>query len=102
MLESARHACREGHYAEAEVLCRDLLERTTADGEVPYLLGLVLHHTGREAEAEQWLRQAAALDPRSPNAYYALGCVYAATGKAASAADAFAATLQRNVQPAAG
>jgi Flp pilus assembly protein TadD len=73
-----------------------LLERTTADGEVPYLLGLVLHHTGREAEAEQWLRHAAALDPRSPNAYYALGCVYAATGKAASAADAFAATLQQN------
>jgi Flp pilus assembly protein TadD len=96
MLESARHACREGHYAEAEALCRALLERTPADAEVPYLLGLVLHHTGREAEAEEWLRRAAVLDPRAPNTYYALGCVYAATGNAASAAEAFDATLQRN------
>ncbi|HUI07092.1 MAG TPA: tetratricopeptide repeat-containing glycosyltransferase family protein [Verrucomicrobiae bacterium] len=95
-LESARKAHREGRYAEAEVLCHDLLERAPADGEALYLLGLVLHQTGRETEAETWLRRAAALAPRSPNAYYALGCVHAATGDAASAAKAFASALKRN------
>jgi Flp pilus assembly protein TadD len=96
MLESARQARREGRYAEAEAFCRDLLERAPADGQVPYLLGLVLHETGREVEAEKWLRHAAVLAPRSPNAYYALGCVHAATGNAASAAEAFAIALRRN------
>jgi Flp pilus assembly protein TadD len=96
MLESAREAHREGRYAEAESFCRDLLERTPADGEVPYLLGLVLHQTGRESEAEKWLLHSAALAPQSPNAYYALGCVYAAAGDAASAAEVFAAALRRN------
>lgn len=95
-LELAREAHRQGRYGEAEGICRDLLERTPADGEAPYLLGLVLHQTGREAEAEEWLRRAAALAPRSPNAHYALGCVYAATGNAARAAEAFATALQRN------
>jgi len=96
MLESARQAHRQGRYAEAEALCRELLERTPTDGEVSYLLGLVLHQTGREVEAEQWLRHAAALDPQSPNPHYALGCVHAATGDVASAAEAFANALQRN------
>ncbi|MGD0058523.1 MAG: tetratricopeptide repeat-containing glycosyltransferase family protein [Verrucomicrobiia bacterium] len=96
LVESAREAHREGRYAEAEAICRDLLERTPADGEVPYLLGLVLHETGRGAEAEKWLRQAAAFAPQSPNAYYALGCVHAAAGDVASAAEAFATALQRN------
>ena len=99
MLESAREAHREGRYAEAESFCRDLLERTPADGEVPYLLGLVLHQTGRESEAEKWLLHSAALAPQSPNAYYALGCVYAAAGDAASAAEVFAAALRRQTRP---
>ena len=96
MIESARQAHHEGRYAEAEALCRDLLERTPRDGEPPYLLGLVLRDAGRMAEAAEWLRRAAALDPLSPNAHYALGCVYAAGGEAASAAEAFAEALRRN------
>jgi Flp pilus assembly protein TadD len=95
-LESAREAHRQGRYAEAERLCRDLLERASADGEAPYLLGLVLHQTGREEEAEQWLRRAAALNPRSPNAHYALGCVYAATANPGRAAEEFRGALERN------
>ncbi len=96
MLESARAAHREGRYAEAEAICRDLLERTPTDGEVPYLLGLILHKTAWETEAEKWLRQAADLDPQSPNAHYALGCVHAANGDAASAVVAFATALRRD------
>jgi len=96
LLESARTAHHEGRYAEAEVICRDLLKRTPSDGEVHYLLGLVLHKTGRDADAEKWLRHAAELAPQSPNAWYALGCVYAATDDPAHAAEAFTAALQRN------
>ena len=95
-LESAREAHRQGRYEKAEAICRDLAGRAPADGEAPYLLGLVLHQTGREAEAENWLRLAATLNSRSPNACYALGCVYAARANAASAAGAFGAALQRN------
>ncbi|MGO8676183.1 MAG: tetratricopeptide repeat protein [Limisphaerales bacterium] len=95
-LESAREAHRRGRHAEAEALCRDLVERAPLDGEAPYLLGLILRQTGRETEAEEWLRRAASLNPRSPNAYYALGCVLAARGNPSGAAEAFGAALARN------
>ncbi len=95
-LESARQAHLQGRHADAEAVCRQVLEQAPQEGQAHYLLGLVLHQSGRDSEAEACLRRAVALAPHSPNAFYALGCVHAALGDAAKAAEAFGAALARN------
>ncbi|MDQ7778987.1 MAG: tetratricopeptide repeat protein [Planctomycetota bacterium] len=55
-LKSARAAYRTGRYAEAETLCKSILERAASDTEAAELLGLVYLETGKHAEARRALK----------------------------------------------
>jgi tetratricopeptide (TPR) repeat protein len=65
-----------GRTAEAEALCRVLLQIRPQDGQVLFLLGMVLHKAGRDNEALGWLSLASQYHPEAARIFHGLGCVY--------------------------
>jgi tetratricopeptide (TPR) repeat protein len=64
-----------GRHVEAEVACRALLNQDPRDGQLLFLLGMVLHKQGRSREALEHMQTAAALHPRSARILNGLGFV---------------------------
>jgi hypothetical protein len=62
-LAQASQAWSAGRYAEAAGIYRAVLKRDPSNFDALYLLGTVLLQTGRQAEADECLRKAAALAP---------------------------------------
>ena len=62
--------------AEAEALCRVLLQVEPKEPQAPFLLGMVLHRTRRDKEAVKWLQAAVEADPGAARCYHGLGLVY--------------------------
>lgn len=54
-----------GRTKDAEAICRVLVQVRPNDGQLLLLLGMILHKTGREQEAAQWLSRAAQYQPPS-------------------------------------
>ena len=75
-LRRAFDAHNHGDHAGAEALCRGLLPEGRPDARLHFLLGMVLHRLGRDVEAVQPLRHAAALNPKDAAIFNGLGCVY--------------------------
>ena len=90
LLQRAFAAHNARQYPEAETLCRSLVQAGVADAQLFFLLGMVLHSTGRDAEAAQWLERAAWLQPASARIFSGLGVVWRKLGDLRKAAGHFA------------
>jgi Flp pilus assembly protein TadD len=64
-----------GRHVEAEAACRSLLNQDPHDGQLLFLLGMVLHKQGRSREALKHMETAAALHPHSARIFNGLGFV---------------------------
>ena len=73
-LKLAFAAHNEGRHGDAEALCRTLLLINAADAQLLFLLGMILHRTGRDAEAADHLQRAAAWQPDAARIFSGLGC----------------------------
>lgn len=65
-----------GRTADAEALCRVLVQVRPKDDQLLFLLGMILHKTNRDEEAAQWLSLAARYEPKSARILDGLGCAY--------------------------
>ena len=89
-LKLAFAAHNAGRHADAEALCRTLVQIQPADAQLLFLLGMTLHKTNRDAEAADWLRRAAELQPDSARIFSGLGYACRALGDETAAAKNFA------------
>jgi tetratricopeptide (TPR) repeat protein len=99
ILKQAFAAYNGGHYAEAETLCRSLMQSHSADAQLLFLLGMTLHKTRRDAEAISRLRQAAELQSEA-RIFNGLGCAYHSSGNYPRAIESFAKAIQLQPQNA--
>jgi predicted O-linked N-acetylglucosamine transferase (SPINDLY family) len=83
--EQALAAHRRGSFAEAEQLYKELIRSFPSDAEVHYLMGLLCHQTGRDAESIQSLKTALELAPASLKTLQLLVPLYDRAGDAESA-----------------
>jgi tetratricopeptide (TPR) repeat protein len=93
-LKQAFAAHNAGRHAEAEALCRQLVQAGVADPQLFFLLGMVLHKLGQEAEAVEWLERAAGLRPRDARIFSGLGNVWLKRGDFQKAAGQFARAIE--------
>ncbi len=91
LLGQAFEAYNTGRYDEAEALCRKLVALEPKEGQVVFLLGMILRKGSRKEEAAQWLRQAATLQPKSPEVFNGLGSAYNDLGDHTHAGECFPA-----------
>ena len=89
-----------GRAAAAEALCRALLPENPADAQLCFLLGMILHQTNRDAEAVDWLRHAAGLQPQSARNFSGLGYACRGLGNEAEAAKSFTRAAELEPQNA--
>jgi Flp pilus assembly protein TadD len=75
VLKQAFAAHNEGRHREAEEICRRLAGSGVEDGQLFFLLGMVLHKQQRDIEAVQWLKRAAQEQPHTARNWDALGVV---------------------------
>ncbi len=65
-----------GRHADAEAMCRVLLRINPRDGQLLFLLGMILSKLGRHGEALRSLEQAAEVQPQSARIFNGLGFVH--------------------------
>lgn len=99
-LKRAFDAHNAGRHGEAEALCRSLVQAGLADPQLFFLLGMVLHKTGRAIEAAQWLERAALAQPDSARIFSGLGCVRQKLGDPIRAAKNFSRAAELEPQQA--
>jgi tetratricopeptide (TPR) repeat protein len=89
-----------GRHADAEALCRTLLQINRADAQLFFLFGMILHTTGRDAEAVNWLERATELQPDSARTFSGLGCAWRGLGDETKAQKSFARAAELEPQNA--
>jgi predicted O-linked N-acetylglucosamine transferase (SPINDLY family) len=96
LLARATAAHRQGKYADADKLYRELLDLDPNDFDAVHRLGILKLHEGAHAQAKELLEKAIALQPGSAAAQSNLGTVLLKTGQSAAALERFdaAAALQ--------
>lgn len=101
-LQLAAQIFGQGRLADAESICRGLLERHPIAVDVLHLLALVRRRAGDAGEAETLLRNCLSLDPRRAEIHANLGNLLAAAGRSDEAAHAYrnALTNDPNFRPA--
>ena len=99
-LKLAFAAHNAGRHADAEAMCRPLLQLNPADAQLLFLFGMILHKTSRDVEAAVWLRRAAELQPDSARIFSGLGCACRGLGNEAGAANSFARAAELEPQQA--
>ena len=90
-----------GRAHEAEALCRVLMQLRPQDAQLLYLLGMILHKTGRERAAVECLSSAAQYQPQSARIFSGLGCALQKLEDHAHAAKAFERALELEPRSAA-
>lgn len=83
----------EGRSEQAMKLYYNTLSLQPGNPTALTLLGRLLHHTGRNVEAEKYLREATMVDQLSHKAWYWLGEVFSAQGHFELSADCFKTSL---------
>ena len=76
----ARAHANLGHYEEATVCCRRLIEMRPLSSEPYELLASIAQEQSRYDEARMFLKKALYLAPASPIAYLELGALYRSEG----------------------
>ena len=74
-----------GDLEQAERVCKKARKREPRDPQAMHLMGVIVHHRGRPAEALKLLEKAAQRQPDNPDCQYNLAECYRALGKANSA-----------------
>ena len=100
ILDAAWRAFREGRNLEAEAICRGLALLDSRDAGLCLLLGRILSAQGGGDETITWLQKATELEPRSAEAWDALGTAYGARRDYPRAAGCFARILKINPRDA--
>jgi len=87
-----------GRIEEAEVLCRTLEQIRPKNGQLLFLLGMVLHKTHQDQEAVKWLSRAAEFQAGSARIFNGLGCAYQGLEQHTRAAAAFERAIELEPQ----
>jgi Flp pilus assembly protein TadD len=87
-----------GQTEAAEAACRELLPARPQDAQLLFLLGMVLHKSGRDTEAVKHLSQAAQLQPSAERIFQGLGCAHLKLKNNVQAIGAFERALSLNPQ----
>ena len=80
-LELAVQSYQTGKLAQAEQICRQILQVDGSQAVALHLLGLTAHQAGRLPVALAYMRQAVALNPHPPEFHANLGVVYQGLGQ---------------------
>ncbi|HEY7944923.1 MAG TPA: tetratricopeptide repeat protein [Casimicrobiaceae bacterium] len=72
---------QRGQLAQAEALCREILDRTPAHFDALHLMGVLQYQQGRYPAAAELVQSALAENPNHPGAYSNLGAVLRKLGK---------------------
>lgn len=92
-MKEAKRLQADGAEAQAEELCRALLDRQPDNVEALTFLGGVLQKRGETAEAVAWFRRAHSADPDHPSTGYNLGVALQKLDDAAGAFEAYGRAL---------
>lgn len=99
LFERAVAANREGEFAEAEKLCREILDADPDHLGALYALATLAYGRGQFADAEGYAARIAALNPSIAEAPNLRGMAQAALGRLADAAISFAAAAKLMADP---
>ena len=99
-LKQAFDLHNSGRHAEAEAICSTLLNENPHDGQLLFLLGMVLQKLGRSGEAVAHLEKAATLHPNSARIFNALGFVQQHLKNHAAAVDFYRRAIALGIQAA--
>ena len=83
-----------GRFAEAEQICRQILEIAPNHSDARNLLGLIAHRSGRSDLAIEYIRQAIGLNPGYEGYHLNLGAVYQDLGRLDEAMACFCEALR--------
>jgi len=89
-----------GRHQEAETISRLLIKINPHDGQLLFLLGMVLQQTGRSQEALKYLEQAAKLQPQSAPIFNGLGFVHQSLQDYSRAVENHAKAIELGLQAA--
>ena len=84
---------RAGKYLEAQILCRQLLERAPGNPEIPHLMALVCFNAGEVEHAVEWAARALRLDVK-PAYLTTLGTALRKLGRSDDAVRVFDKAVQ--------
>src|ERR1700730_6895084 len=87
---AAVNSMQAGQLAEAERLCRDILDAAPDDLAAIHLLGFVAYRAGRPHEAIALIGKAIAGDEANPDCHFNIGLALLAAGRLAEATRHFA------------
>jgi tetratricopeptide (TPR) repeat protein len=91
---------RSGDLAGAELVYREILEKSPDHADALHLLGMVCHQSARADEAERLIRRAISVVPNQAVFHSNLGLVLAAMGKREEASDAYRRAAQLDPESA--
>ena len=97
-LKLAFELYNSGRHAEAESACLSLMQINPRDGQLLFLLGMILQKTGRNSEALKYLEQAAELQPQAARIYNGLGAAHQSLHDPARAVDNYARAVELGLQ----
>lgn len=92
-IEKAIGLFRGGDPAGAERLLKKVLARSPAHVDALYLLGVLLHRTGRAEEAARFLSRAARAQPENPDVHNTLGAALFAAKRPEEALDSLSKAI---------
>jgi protein O-GlcNAc transferase len=87
-LERARELHQQGYLPEAEMLYREILERSPRNAGAMSLLGILRAQSGDPASALEWLGKAVAIDPKSAAYRFNFGKALLRLNRASEACEA--------------
>ncbi len=93
-LEEAMERRAEGHLAEAETICREVLARHPEHPGALHLLGLLAAQVGRAGLSVELLRKAVAVEPGDAGIRASLGNALQAAGQIPAAIESYQAALR--------
>jgi SAM-dependent methyltransferase len=89
LMAAANTAYQQRRFADAEVICKQILSRAPAHATCLNLLGVVYQTSGRHRPAVKFFAKAVTVDDLDPGFHYNIACSYQAMGEQIAAAEHF-------------
>ena len=93
LMAAANRAHQQRRFADAEVICKQILSRAPAHATCLNLLGVVYQASGRHRLAVKLFTKAIAVDDLDAGFHYNIACSYQAMGEQIAAAEHFKAAI---------
>jgi tetratricopeptide (TPR) repeat protein len=93
-VQRALAAYRRGEYAEAERLCRMVVDAKADYFEALYLLGIIAGRAGRAQDASELLRRALSVNPHSADAHFNRGVALGELGRPEEALESYERAIE--------